>query len=656
MSRARPERAVAPHPLAPFFRRRLAYLLRLMAPSERAIVRILPVLLGGRFRRPGYDKEPPGLARMPRRRRWGLACEAVELPPPLGFTCTRPLIHSVLVAPRPTGWDVIVFAIAERSQEDHRRLDERIQMLRQLCERRAPGLNVVVRSTGLPAEQLFFAGLAAGDVPQLPTQASIDPAEVVKAAPTPFARALALTLSSEEPFARLIPGIALASLERFAAAASSDDRLLPLVRQLSVEPGIVELELASRVLRHAAHLQWKRLTGAARKVIGAELKRSVMGSQLLPALRPLLEKVLEKHHATEVQDETGWHLKIDDHTLLSASTLDALRARALTETPKLCVAQGEWRRARALMDSKSPRTLFVIEPGFLKHLALTLGPTGRLRARRLTTEACLRLALSLRTAGRGIEVSVRPGASPLLVSRLGQIASADVAAGNGFGVQRGDRLLLAASKTIRDLPFLTAMSRPRRITLLPEHAEWVPALRPPRSVAGKPTVRATLYATQQNTVARALFVDHTGALFVEELSRGWLQPWIADTRALLEQHAGAAFQLSVSPSLESMGGRVSIEDTAPVELAIEIDASNRTIVTLGDDRFGVGQPLGWHALAETVFSHWPPQVRGRVRVATISMARQPADGSPLEVLAVRSRVLRRLSSHLASLAHRLEAA
>lgn len=655
MSRVRAERAAPAHPLTPFFRRRLASLLRLMTPVERTIVRLMPVLLGGRFRRPGYDKEPPGLQRMPRRRRWGLACEAIDLPPPLGFTCTRPLISSVLVVPRLGGWELVVIAAAERSHEDHRRLDERIQMVRQLCDRRAPGLNVSVRTSGLPAEQLFFAGLAAGDVPELPTQGSIDPAEVVKLSPTPLSRALALTLSPEEPFARLMPGIALASPERFAAAASSDDRLLPLVRQLSVDPGIVELELASRVLRHAAHLQWKRLTGTARKEIGAELKRSVMGSQLLPALRPMLEKVLEQHHAVEAQDETGWHLKIDDHTLLSAATLDALRARALTETPKLCVAQGEWRRARALMDSKVPRTLFVIEPGFLKHLALTLGPTGRLRARRLTTEACVRLALSLRSAGRGVEVSVRPGASPLLVSRLSQIASADVAKGTGFGVERGNRLLLSATERIRDLPFLNALSRPRRITLLPEHAEWVPALRLPRSVGGKPAVRATLYAAEQN-VARALFVDHTGHLFVEELSRGWLQPWIADTRALVEHHAGAGFQLSVSPSLESMAGRISNEDISPVELSVDVDATGRTVVTLGDDRFGAGQPLGWHALAETVFSHWPPRLRGRVRIATITMARQSSDQSPLEVLAVRSRVLRRLSSHLASLARRLEAA
>ncbi len=592
---------------------------------------------------------------MPRRRRWGLACEAIDLPPPLGLTCTRPLIQSVLVVPRLGGWDLVVFAEARRSPEDHRRLDERLQMIRQLCERRAPGFNVVLRSNALPAEQLFYAGLAAGDVPELPKQPSIDPAEVVRLSPTPFARALALTLSSDEPFARLIPGIALATPERFAAAASSDERLLPLVRQLSVEPGIVELELASRVLRHAAHLQWKRLTGATRKEIGVELKRSVMGSQLLPALRPLLEKALEQHRATEVQDETGWHLKIDDHTLLSAPTLDALRARALTETPKLCVAQGEWRRARALMDSKSPRTLFVIEPGFLKHLALTLGPTGRLRARRLTTEACVRLALSLRSAGRGVEVSAQPGASAMLVSRLSQIASAEVAKGTGFGVECGARLLLSASDTVRDLPFLTALSRPRRITLLPEHAEWVPALRLPRSVGGKLAVRATLYAAEQD-VARALFVDHTGHLFVEEVSRGWLQPWIADTKALLEQQAGAGFQLSMSPSLESMGGRVSNDDIAPVELSVEVDARGRTVVTLGDDRFGAGQPLGWLALAETVFSHWPPRVRGRVRIPTIVMARQSPDSSPLEMLAVRSRVLRRLSSHLASLARRLEAA
>lgn len=653
MSRSRATRAPTHHPLAPFFRRRLAHLLRLMTPAERALVRLMPVLLGGRFRRPGYDKEPPGVVRMPRRRRWGLACEAVDLPPPLGFTASRPLVRSVIVSPQAHGWDVFIIAPAASGHDEHRRLDERVQVVRQLCDRRAPTLNVIVTAGALSAEQLFFGGLAAGEVPELPTDATFDPAQVVRQAPSPLSRALALTLAPQQPFSRLMPGMALASPERFAAAASSDDRLFPLVQQLSIEPGIVELELASRVIRHAARRQWRGLTGAARREIGAELKRSVMGARIVPALRPMLERLIDRCAPSEVQDGNTWRLQLDDHTILSAPTLDALRARALTESPRLCVAQGEWRRARALIENRTPRTLLVIEPGFIKHLALTVGPTGRLRARRLTTEACLRLALSLRCERRGVEVSVRPGASPLVVSRLSQIASAEVPPGAAFGVERGSRLLLAMGRQIRDLSFLTAMSRPRAMTLLPEHAEWTPALRAPRALGGRPTVRCTLFAIEQS--ARALFVDQAQALLVETLKQSEMSAWIADTRALLEK-AGYALDLSISPSLEPLAGRVPSQDVEPVELAVEVDAEGRTTITLGDESFGANQPLGWRALAETVFSHWPPRVRGRVVVVSIASKRQAPGGTALESLALRARVLRRLSAHLDSLARHLEAA
>lgn len=651
MSRWRTERSS--HPLAPFFRRRLAHLFRLMTKEERTFVRLLPVLLGGRFRRPGFDKEPPGLQHMPRRRRWGRSCEAIDFPPPLGFCTTRPLIRSILVVPRAGAWSIVLVAVGDRTPEEHRRLDERVQMLRLVMERRAPSLQVSVES-GVDQERMFFAALAGGDVPFLGASEGVDPSRIVAHAPTPLARALALTAGTEAPFSRLLPGLGLACPNRFAAAASCDERLLDLVRQLEGEPGIVELSLASRVVRHAAHLRWKRLPPDKRRELAPEIERSVMASHLLPALRPRLDALLERHAAAEVKDGSVWRLELDGQTLLSAPTLDALRARALSESPRLGVAQPEWRRARALLENRTPRTLFVVEPGFLKHLVLTVGPTGRLRARRLSTEASLRLALSLRSSFKSIEISTRPGADPLLVSRLSQIASAELAPDTAFGVQRGERLLLALEGRIRDLPFARALGRPRRLSLLPERAEWVPALRPPRGLAGKLGLHVTLESPAPG-VARALFVDGLGRVFLEAFPASALETWIVDTRRLLET-CGASLSLGVSPSLAPMSGRLPGEPVAPIDLAVRVDVKGQLSITLGDEDFGAGQSLGWRALAETIFSHWPPRTRGRVRVTSVESARQDPDGVALDVLAVRSRVLRRLAIHLGVLARFLEAA
>lgn len=649
----RPDGANATPPLAPFFRRRLAPLLALMTSQERAIVRLLPVLLGARFRRPGLDKDPPGLTRMPTRRRWGHACEVVDLPPPLGFGSSRPLIRSALVVPRPGGWDVELHIVSDCTPDDLRRLDARLQALKLLVSRRAPTLELKLASEPPSAERLFFAGLAAGTPPPLPTQPSLEMPQVVALAPTPLSRALALTASTENPFRRLLPGLALASPDRFAAAASIDERLLPLVRQLGIEPGVVELELASRVVRHAAHLQWKRLRGAVRRAMATELKRSVMGAQMLPALRPLLEKLIDSRKAAEVQDPSGgWRLELDEHPILTAPTLDALRARALSETPRLCPAQGEWRRARALLASRTPKTLFVVEPGFVKHLALTVGPSGRLRARRLTSEACVRLALALRVADRTIEVSARPGASPLLTSRLSQVAAATPAPGTSLAIEHGERLLLAEPGRLRDLRFTRALARPRAVTLLPARAVWGPALRPPRAVQGRAAVRVTIDAPEPGR-AQALFVDAAGRLLLDAFASDRLSTWLEDTRALVER-AGASFSPDLSPALAMLAGRLPPDDVAPIELVVRVGAGGHTEIELEEERFGAGSALGWRALAETVFSHWPPQQRGRIRVTSIE--HRGAAVSALEVLAVRARVLRRLSGHLASLARRLEAA
>lgn len=651
MKRDRSERAS--HPLAPFFRRRMGHLARLMSPNDRLFVRLLPVLLAGRFRRPGFDKEPPGIQHLPRRRKWGRACEAIDFPPPLGFFTTRPLIRSVLVVPEVGGWNLVLVTISERSAEEERRLDERVQMLRLLAARRAPTFTITTENS-IDLERLFFAGLAVGDVPFVRAAEQLDLAKVATHAPTPLARALALTIDSTPSFGTLLPGLTLSSPERFAAAVSPDDRLVSLIDQLAIEPGIVELSLASRIIRSSAIRAWRKAEPKARAALRPELRRAVLGSHILPALRPRLEALLERAAPTEVKEGNRWKLELDGHTLLSAGSLDALRARALSESPKLCTAHAEWRRARSLLENRTPRTLFVVEPGFLKHLVLSIGPTGRLRARRLTTDLCIRLALSLRSSARQLEVSVRPGADPLVVSRLSQIAAAELTTGTQLGVQRGERLLLATNGRVKVLPFSAALARPRKLTLLPERAEWLAALRPPRGVAGKMAVHGSLETTPSGE-ARALFVDGTGRVLMESFSGFALESFVADTRALLETR-GASLSLAVSQALASMTSRVPFEAVTPLDLAVRIDARGHLSITMGDEDFGAGQTLGWRALAETVFSHWPPRVRGRVRVVSVESARHDHDGAALEALATRSLVLRRLSAHLRALARFLEAA
>ncbi len=653
MSRLRPDRSH--HPLAPLFRRRVAHLLRAMTPTERHVVRLLPVLLGGRFRRPGYDKEPPGLLRMPRRRRWGLAAEQLDFPPPLGFCTTRPLIESVLLLPRAEGWELVIRAVIDQSSEEHRRLDERVQMLGMLLGRRAPRLSITVEpARPMSAARAFFAALVVGELPAFETGGELEPTQVLPYAPTSWARTLVLGLADESPFERLLPGLALAAPERFAAAAASDARLLDLVRQLDVDPTLVELQLASRIVRQAAITRWRRAPAPVRHVLSPELRRWVLGALILPALRPRLERVLTTHAPTERKVDGRWRLELDGAVLLEATTLDALRARALTESLGLIPAQAEWRRAKSLLEHRTARTLFVVEPGFLKHLALTVGPTGRLRARRLSADQLVRLAIALRTAGRVLELSPRPGADPLLVSRLSQIAATGVGHGQAFGVQRGERLMLATRGRLRNLPFAAALSRPRLLTLLPERAEWLASLRPVRPIAGKPTVQATVQSIG-TTDALALFLDDGGRLFAESFVCTALERWVADTRLLLDG-AGASFSLSVSPAISSFSRRLPDESVAPLELAVT-HTSRGIIVSLGDERFGAGQRLGWRALAETVFSYWPPGLRGRVRVSSVAVeSSQGVDASALGLLAIRSRVLRRLTAHLGTLSRSLEAA
>ena len=74
---------------------------------------------------------------------------------------------------------------------------------------------------------------------------------------------------------------------------------------------------------------------------------------------------------------------------------------------------------------------------------------------------------------------------------------------------------------------------------------------------------------------------------------------------------------------------------------------------LDGELFGCRAPLPWSALAEAVLSHWPPGTWAHVGVDRV---KAPVGATALELLAGRSRVLRRLGTHLRRISRVLRAA
>jgi hypothetical protein len=595
---------------------------------------------------------------MPKRRKWGKACESIDFPPPIGFCTSRPLIRSVILVRDGQGWSLSIHT-SVTSTEEHRRLDQRFQMVVMLAARRAPHLTLRrTDASELSSAQVVFGALVAGDLLTVPVNQPLEPASLLEAAPTPVSRTLALTVGESTALARLVPGLSLASPERFAAAMAADARLLDLTCELEQEPSLVELQLASRIVRQAARTRWRAAESRIRATLLPQMRRHLLASTVLPSYRDRLEAIALETPPTEVQRDGAWHCELGGVPLMSAKTLDALRAKMLSESPKLGSSQPEWRRARQMLESPSTQTLFVLEPGFLKHLVLTVGGTGRLRARRMTADRCVHHAVALLARGRRFDINARPGADPRLVSKLSQISKVHEKANETFGVERNGRLILANRGNVRNIPLTLALSRPRQMTYLPERAEWLPGLRPPRDIGERATVHATVDALDAST-ARALFVDHHGRLYSEVFSSAQLEWWVLDIRTLLDE-SNTSLSLAVAPPLASMQRRRPPASSEPVELLVKV-AGPRVTVALGDETFGGNEPLGFRALAEAVFSRWPVGARGHVRIAHIEgldtlVSRQGTDHTALERLALRSRVLRRLSAHLASISRLLEAA
>ncbi len=643
-------------PALPLWRRRTSEYLRGLDPNAHAVVRAMPALLTGRFRRPGLDREPPALLRMPRRRRWGRLCEKIELPPPLAFATSPPAISSVVLVPKADGsHELMVFTVPHASPAEVLKVSERLASIGILLDRRAPKLTVRLAS---PSEfspaVAALAAVVCGDLPP-PIAGPLDLTELVARAATPETRMLGLfAANAAQTFLEALPptpwlpdGSISAALARWSGLDAARELVL-VARTGASSPA--QLALTADHLRRARALTFRRLPVGSRQALRSRLSQS-LESRIPAVLRPKLLELLGRYPVTEVERDGHWECRVGETTLVKAKTLDQLRARAICESPTLATEGSEWRRVAALVSQGlARRAVVIVQPPFVKHLLVTIGPSLKPRAQRLQTLELTERCLATRSRGYALEVMTANGCDKPLASSVARLATLPND-GQEMGLQVGHRLLLARNGRTRNLPLAVALARPRRIRWLPEQAEWNAAFRVPPSSRFQ-SVQATVWP-YGDTQAAMLSVDQSGRMFFERLERNRLDQTLHEIRDLLSP---TMFSATVSPTLSALAGRRLSEDLPAVLFDVECDWPGRITLFFEGERFGWRAPLPWVAAAETVLSRWPPGVEGRVGVRALTWRRAPEDVSPLHVLTVRSWVLRRIGAQLQRLSRQLRAA
>lgn len=651
----------APAPLVAFLRRRTACYLPRLEPKARALVRLLPALLTARFRSPGLDRESPGLALLPRRRRWARLCQAIDLPLPQTWSFPRPLVQSAVLVPRDERtFELLFLAVDDVLPHERGRVVDRIEGLRALAARVAPELDLRLVDPGqLTPAMLAWAALPAGQLPPL-IDLPVDPLDLASRAPTPLARALALLVSpdAKHPIeaAHANPVLQVSSPERFVARWSRS-AVAESVAAVASEalPEISAVVEWGHALQAEVRRARRRLSPAARRALGPLLRSELFSSPVPMALREPFERALKGKKVVERSEDERWSIAVDGVDVVTAPTLDQARARAYSISPQLVARSPEWRRVAGFASASGQRrALVVVEPRDMDCLVIALGRSGRATVARCDPPQLIRKVLWLRSRGDAIELFLQPHADTQLATRLGQVAALPQD-GTPLGVQVGDRLVVARAEERRARRLASYLAWPRRLRWLPEQADWGAALRSPKRSA-VPSVQATVLPLTEET-AVVLYVDDAGRVLREELDLIHLEDALREARGLLRDGpTPAALSVSVHSRLAALGGRRPGADLPVVLFDVEWTRPGEVRLRLGDDAFcGRGDPP-WSAAVETIFSHWPPGTLGRVGVRALRFVRPSAKVSPLHTLAVRSYVLRRLAGGIRRLSWLLDAA
>ncbi len=643
-------------PALPELRRRTAWLVALMDAKSRAFVRLLPILLTARFRRPDLDKDAPGLKLPPRRRRWGRLCTQLDLPPPTGFTSARPLVSSVVLAPRGDGrFELLVVPVDDVPQSERGRLVARVEALSSIATRHCPALELRLASRAeLTSSLIPWAAVCAGELPPFGPEA-VDRLEVVLRAPTPLSRCLALLVDDDAapPLEVLRADRGQSRPEAFAArwGGTATAKAAAGSRTRSLE----DLKATGTALREACIWALRRMPPRQRRPLRALLRRDLFSSTVPSVFRAALEAMIRGRSAVEKAGAGGWTLSVDGVVLARGGTLDQLRAAAVAETPLLARAGSPWAKVGQLLQGSNPRCVVVVESPAMKHLVVTFTSAQRPKARRVDVAELLRFALSARLRGVPCEIVASIGSDQSVVNRLAQLGNLVVQPAGALGLEVGDRLLLAEGRRIRSPVLKAALARPRKLSWLPADPELLRSLRRPA-----PGPLAMVHVTAwpfRDSGAALFFLDTSGLIMREEVAQATLEAHLFESRELLRRaEPPSLLSVTVHPTLAALAGRRLDCELPTLSMDVECEWPQTIRVWLDGEAFCGPGDLSWTSLAESVLSHWPPGTWGRVGVRRVTFIHPPPTFSPLYALAVRSRVLRRVGAGLDRLTRVLEAA
>jgi hypothetical protein len=650
-------RRLRPKPDAalPLLRRRTSYYLNAVEPQVRAFLRCIPLLLCTRFRRPALDTEPPGLVFAPRRRRWGRLCEQIDLPPPTAWYPIRPLIKSVVLAPTPEGGlEVLFVAQDELTPHEQLRVSGRIQAIEQMGRRYAPGVEVRLANGFELTPTLFaWAAVLAGDIPPIEEHRAFDWPDAFSRAPTPMLRCLMLLVkrdaSSPVELLRknLTPCHPMAFIARWSENPVARD--VAALREETLSPA--EIAGISHRLRAACLREIQTFPLEERRSLRQQIRTGLLGRRIPAVFRPHLERALRTKKWKEVQVEQGWQLEFEGLVLARAHSLEQLRASALLESEQLVPPGALWVRLSELMNNHPlPRALVVIEPGFLRHLVAFIPKSGRPRVWRVDAQALLQFVLNRHRSGIPVELMTSAGSEPTLVARATQLLTLQLGLEESVAIEIGTRVILMMSKArTRNLSIDRALRIPRLTLWLPEKAEVLGALRKPLAT-GLPTIQVVAFP--DGDAHAALFaLDAQGSIFRERVPLESVENTLQEYREVLSKTVPATLvSAAVHPTLVQLSGRRHQQQS----MVLHVELSPRGDQALFEgERFGSGAALSWGSLAEAVLSHWPPGTWARVGVSQVDA---PPNTPALMLLACRSRIIRRVNTHLVRIARFLQAA
>jgi hypothetical protein len=283
----RPKADVAARRLAAVLRWRTRHLLRSVTPAQARAIRFLPATLQTSFPYPGLRDEPPGVEGAVVGKKWASLAGSLGLPPPVATRRGRRAVVALLVTIGEGG--VVGWAVpAENaSAEERRRLDARVERIRQVLEGQLELVILDAAAPGLVPGVAAFAGLVAGRVPPWfwPAEGEVGDldagavADLALEAPTPLA-ALAVSLlgrgNAPHPVVALraelaagVPARALADPELFGAlwaggVSGRQDELLRLIELTS------RTQLSRRIastVREPSAPSWRRETRTAGRLL-----------------------------------------------------------------------------------------------------------------------------------------------------------------------------------------------------------------------------------------------------------------------------------------------------------------------------------------------------------------------------------------------------